>query len=187
MAVTTIETGLTDSQLLENIAQGDNSSFELLFHRHYSRVYGLVFRIVGHPAEAEDIVQEVFIQLYRRPPMGKQRDSHHVGAWLYRVATNTAYNAIRGRQRLWQRNTHLVPDEKERDAGPEQSVEIDDERRKVRQALLKLKPKQAQLLLLRQMGLSYAELAEACQLPATSVGKQLSRAADAFRNAFEAL
>ncbi|MEM7798798.1 MAG: sigma-70 family RNA polymerase sigma factor [Chloroflexota bacterium] len=181
--------GLTDSELLANISNGDDISFELLFHRHYSRVYGLIFRIVGSSAEAEDIAQEVFLLLYRRPPARKGRDAdhdHHVGAWLYRVATNSAYNAIRSRKRLWQRNTHLVPEEHDPASGPEKSLESVEEREKVRRALLTLKPWQAQLLLLRQMGLSYTELAESCQIAATSVGKQLSRAADSFRKAFEA-
>ena len=179
---------LADGQLLERMSNGDVASFEVLFHRHYSKVYGLVFRLVGNRDEAEDIVQDVFIKLHRRPPSRTKADQeHNVSAWLYRVATNTAYNAIRARKRLWERNQVLVFDENDRPAGPEKLAESADDAERVRLALAHLAPQQGQLLLLRQLGLSYAELAEVCEINQNSVGKTLSRAAEAFRKAFEAV
>ena len=50
-------TALTDSLLLERIQQGDSDSFETLFYLHYYRVYGLLYRLVGSRAEAEDLAQ----------------------------------------------------------------------------------------------------------------------------------
>ncbi len=173
----------SDGQLLNQMHQGDSVSFEALFHRHYQRLYGLVFRLVGNRAEAEDIVQEVFIRLHQKPP-SDGRDEHNVSAWLYRVATNTAYNAIRSRNRLWQRNQHLVPDKRDGSAGPEKAAEQEEEAQLVRLALAELSPMHGQLLLLRQLGLSYAELAETCDVNPNSVGKTLSRAAEAFREAY---
>ncbi|MEM8863537.1 MAG: sigma-70 family RNA polymerase sigma factor [Chloroflexota bacterium] len=175
-----------DSFLLQQMNAGDEASFELLFQRHYQRIYGLVFRLIGNRDEAEDIVQDVFIRLHQRPP-SDARAEHNVSAWLYRVATNTAYNAVRSRNRLWQRNQHLVPDEKDTTAGPEKSAELREEVDLVRTALAQLTPMHGQLLLLRQLGLSYAELAEACDMNRSSVGKTLSRAADAFRDAYSAI
>ncbi|MFT5197006.1 MAG: RNA polymerase sigma-70 factor (ECF subfamily) [Cellvibrionaceae bacterium] len=176
---------LSDNQLLEKISGGDNASFEVLFHRHYSKVYGLVFRLVGNRDEAEDVVQDVFIKLNQRPPTN--REEHNVSAWLYRVATNTAYNAIRARKRLWERNQVLVLDKNDRPAGPEKEAESQDDAERVRLALARLAPQQGQLLLLRQLGLSYSELADLCEIKPSSVGKTLSRAADAFRKEFEAI
>ena len=173
----------SDGQLLSRLHQGDNVSFEALFHRHYKRLYGLVFRLVGNRTEAEDIVQEVFIRLHQRPP-NDAREEHNVSAWLYRVATNTAYNAVRSRNRLWQRNQHLVPEKIDGVAGPEKAAEQEEEAQLVRAALAKLSPMHGQLLLLRQLGLSYAELAEICDVNQNSVGKTLSRAAEAFREAY---
>ena len=57
-------TTLTDSLLLERIQQGDTDSFETLFYRYYDRVYGLLYRLVGNRAEAEDLAQEVFVPAY---------------------------------------------------------------------------------------------------------------------------
>jgi RNA polymerase sigma-70 factor (ECF subfamily) len=104
---------LSDSLLLERIQQGDSDSFEMLFYRHYDRVYGLLYRLVGSRAEAEDLAQEVFIKLYKHTsrrwflrPATKQ----NISAWLYRVATNAGYDALKTRKRRWQRDTLLVPD-----------------------------------------------------------------------------
>ncbi|RMD51476.1 MAG: sigma-70 family RNA polymerase sigma factor [Candidatus Thermofonsia bacterium] len=180
-------TALSDARLLEGISRGDTASFDTLFHRHYDRVYGLLFRLVGNRDEAEELVQEVFLKLYHeffgRRTVFARRKEHNISAWLYRVATNTGYNAIRSRKRLWQRNVHLVPDPT---GTPDSEAEVArrEEETAVRAALARLKPRDAQMLLLRQMGFSYEELAEVCNVAPTSVGKLLSRAADAFRKAY---
>jgi RNA polymerase sigma-70 factor (ECF subfamily) len=179
---------LSDNYLLEQVGQGNTVSFDTLFYRHYDRVYGILYRLVGNRVEAEDLLQEVFLKLHQRPP---QRDEEqNVGAWLYRVATNAGYNHIRGRKRLWSRNRWLVPGadrsgQDEWSGNPAQKVEQRETQKRVREALAQLKPRDGQMLLLRQMGLSYAELAEACEVSPSSVGTLLARAGEAFRRAFE--
>ena len=150
-------------------------------------MYGLLFRLVGNRGEAEDLTQEVFLKLYNhayRRRLFQPGREHNIGAWLYRVATNTGYNAIRGRQRRWQRNTALVPDPQ---GGPftEQEVEQREMETAVRQALAQLQPRQVQLLLMRQMDFSYADCAAAVGVAPGSVGTLLARAARDFRAAYE--
>lgn len=176
----------TDETLLQQATAGNTAAFDALFHRHYDRVYGLLFRLVGNRDEAEELLQEVFLRLYQRPPQ-RASEPHNLGAWLYRVAMNTGYNAIRTRKRQWQRNRVLVPPASDPAPQPEQQVVLDETTAQVRHALSQLQPAQAQLLLLRQMGLSYAELAEACDIKASSVGTMLSRAARAFKRIYTAV
>jgi RNA polymerase sigma-70 factor (ECF subfamily) len=180
---------LSDSLLLERIQQGDTDSFETLFYRHYDRVYGLLYRLVGTRAEAEDLAQEVFVKLYRhtsRKGLFRSRKEHNVSAWLYRVATNAGYDALKSRKRRWQRDTLLVPDSNGA-PGAEQTVAQLEEQALVRAALGRLPKRQGQLLILRQMDLSYAECAAACDVAPGSVGTLLSRAAAAFRKEYEQL
>jgi RNA polymerase sigma-70 factor (ECF subfamily) len=179
-----VVTTLTDNVLLERIGRGDIASFETLFYRHYDRVYGLLFRLLGNRVEAEDVTQEVFLKLYRQP-LRKGVAEHNVGAWLYRVATNMGYNHIRSRKRRWQRNRVLVPDPSDFPMTPAEHAAQEETRLRVRAALSKLTQRETQMLLMRQMGLSYAEIAEACEVATGSVGTMLSRAADAFRKAYE--
>jgi RNA polymerase sigma-70 factor (ECF subfamily) len=184
-------TTLSDTLLLERVAHGDVASFEALFYRHYDRVYGLLFRLVGNRAEAEDLTQEVFLKLYnhafgkrlfrRRPQPGQE---HSLTAWLYRVATNSGYNAIRGRRRRQSRDTALLP-ESESTPTTEQEVERRQQAALVRATLARLPERQVQLLLLRQMDFSYAECAAVCAVAPGSVGTLLARAAEAFRKTYE--
>lgn len=180
-------TALSDNIILERLGAGDPASFDDLFRAYYDRIYGLLFRLVGNRGEAEDLAQEVFLKFYDHAFTHKrfQRErEHNIGAWLYRVATNMGYNAIRSRQRRWQHNLYLVPDPTE---GPNTEAEVT--RREtavtVRKVLAKLPERQVQLLLLRQMGLSYAECAAVCDVAPGSVGTLLARATAAFRAAFE--
>jgi len=175
-------TAFSDSLLLERAHQGDIASFDALFYRHYDRVYGLLFRLVGNRDEAEELAQEVFLKLYQQ--RFKRGQEHNVGGWLYRVATNAGYNEIRSRKRRWQRDTALLPDPSDDSGDPAEAIARSETRRAVRSALLRLPERQVQLLLMRQMGLSYAELAEYCDVTPGSVGTLLRRAADSFRDAY---
>ena len=183
---------LTDNLLLERIRQGDTASYETLFYRHYDRVYGLLFRLVGSRGEAEDLTQEAFLKLYRhayaKRPLGKNPfnagQEQNISAWLYRVATNLGYDALRGRRRRWQRDRLLLPDP-QGSPGAESEVERREEQAAVRAVLARLPQRQVQLLLLRQMDFSYAECAAVCDVAPGSVGTLLARAARDFRKAFE--
>jgi RNA polymerase sigma-70 factor (ECF subfamily) len=169
---------MTDALLLKRFLAGDEDSFEELFARHYDMVYGVLYRLIGSRAEAEDLAQEVFLKLYRR----RLRRGENVAGWLYRVAVNTGYNALRAAARASQRE-HLA----ER-AGASHTVEEQVEQReqahRVRLALARIRPRSAKLLLLRGMGLSYAEAADAIGVTPGSVGTLLARAQREFRKTY---
>lgn len=176
-------TAISDTLLLRRASAGDEASFETLFYRHYDRVYGLLFRLVGNRDEAEDLAQEAFIKLYQKQ-FGSGRE-HNVSAWLYRVATNLGYNALRSRRRRWERNTVLVPDATDEAPEPAATAAQHETQVAVRAALASLSRRDGQMLLLRQMGFSYAELAEVFDVAPGSVGTMLRRAAEAFRHAYQ--
>jgi RNA polymerase sigma-70 factor (ECF subfamily) len=172
---------LSDALLLEGLRQGDEASFEVLFHRHYQRVYHLLVRLVGDQGEAEELAQEVFLKLYQRP----LRQGDNVGGWLYRVATNVGYNSLRSKKRRGRREEAAIrempltaPSAAAEFA--QRSIQVE-----VREALARLKPRQGQLLLLRQMGFSYKELAAVLGVSPGSIGTLLARAEKAFRKVYQ--
>lgn len=177
----------TDAVLLENLHGGQEAAFEALFRRYYHRVYGMLYRLAGD--EAEDLAQEVFLRLYEHPPKRRGTD---LGAWLYRVATNLGYNALRARRRqqsyrdLLGRGTaglgwgHSEP-------APETWTVEAEEQRQVRAALARLKERQAALLVLRYSGLSYREIADVLRISSGSVGTLLARAERAFEGGYRQL
>lgn len=84
---------LTDRQLVARSAAGDTDAFRLLFDRKHRRVYRIVYQIVGDPARAEDVTQEVFLSLWQH--CGRYRSEFAVDTWLTRIATNRAIDRWR--------------------------------------------------------------------------------------------
>ncbi len=74
-----------------------SDSFEELFLEHWSMIYRLLMRMIGDPAEAEDLAMETFFRLYQHPP--KAGEGSNLRGWLFRVATNLGLRSIRSFQR----------------------------------------------------------------------------------------
>lgn len=173
----------SDAALLERLRSGDNAAFEDLFLRHYATVYRVVYGVVGNAQEAEDLAQETFTVLYRQPP--RLDGASALGAWLYRVAVNRAFNALRAEQRMPRESGWAAPLEQQRD--PQDEYLRREERERVRAALARLPERTAKLLLLRHAGLAYAEIAAALQVAPGSVGTLLVRAERAFALTYEGM
>ena len=174
---------LTDAQLLTQLQVGDDASFEALFHRHYDRIYGILYRLLGNKSDAEDVAQQVFLKLYHAPRRVRfQGDEVNVAGWLYRVAVNTGYNTLRSQQRRhkWQDRLGWLWLFDTQSPDPATIAEGLDEQAKVRRVLAQMKPREAKLLLLRHSGLSYKELAVALNVAPGSVGSLLTRVERAF-------
>jgi len=173
-------TTISDSMLLKRFQQeGDESSFEALFLRHYDMVYGVLYRLTGTPQEAQDLAQEVFLKLSHRP----LKHNDNIAGWLYRVAVNTGYNQLRSNSRRWKREQAAV-ENTEAPRLTEDEVAARETQRHVRAALAKIKPRDAKLLILREMGFQYNEMAEIVGVAPGSVGTLLARAQKAFEKAY---
>jgi RNA polymerase sigma-70 factor, ECF subfamily len=160
------------------------AAFERLFEAHYARIYGVMFRLLGDRAEAEDLTLEAFWRLYRQPP----RSSQNIGGWLYRVATRLGLNALRALRRRQGYEQQAGRLEVSRSPGldPEEAAMAREQQARVRQAIGRLPDKQAQLLVLRYSGLSYREIAEAVGVAPGSVGTLLARAEREFEKVYRA-
>jgi len=172
----------SDELLLDQLTGADPAAFETLFLRYSPQVYRAVYRLVGSPETAEDILQETFLTLYHQPP--RRPMEAPLVAWLCRVALNRGYNLLRGAQREDQRvaRWEIAPLAQE----PDQAAIRREEQMEVRTVLARLPERQSQLLLLRHAGLSYAEIAAALELAPGSIGTLLVRAERAFIEIFQA-
>jgi len=182
---------LTDARFLVGLHFGEEAAFESLFSKHWCTVYSILFRLVGRKEEAEDLAQEVFVRLYRKPP--ELRDEPTLAPWLYRVATNLGYNALRkgARETQRQERAQRLSDVEEsaglHAANPEEASLAAEERVSVRAALSQLSEREQACLVLRHSGLSYAEVAAAMGVQIGSVGTILARAEEHFRKVYERL
>jgi len=169
----------------ENInfkAQSVAQEFDTVFAEHWSRVYNVVFRLVGDREEAQDLALETFWQYYRNPP-GKQ---DNLSGWLYRVAINLGFNALRARKRrsYYEIEAGSQAIENQSPPVPEHELILAERRRAVQDVLTQMKPRSAKLLVLRYSGLNYKELAAVLNMKPTSVGKTIARAHDEFEALF---
>lgn len=174
--------------LLKRPVSTDPASFDALFLEHYDQVYGVLIRLLGNREEAEDLTQETFLRLYRSHLPAEQ--SHNLSGWLYRVATRLGYNALRARRRRLQHEQALAQTALAEQAGDPTDLAdvaaLSEERQRVRSVLAELPERQAQLLLLRHLGLSYKELAAVLDVAPSSVGTLLARAEQAFEARYRA-
>lgn len=76
-----------DSDLIKRAQRGDSDAFAALFHAHKSRVYSLCLRMTNNAAEAEDLTQDAFMQVFRK--LATFRGDSALSTWLYRIAVNT--------------------------------------------------------------------------------------------------
>ena len=85
--------GLTEAEAIERAKQGDAEAFEVLYNLHKRRVYSLCLRMTANTAEAEDLSQEAFLQLFRK--IGTFRGESAFSTWLHRMAVNVVLMRLR--------------------------------------------------------------------------------------------
>jgi RNA polymerase sigma-70 factor, ECF subfamily len=98
-----------DLELAARCRAGDADAFEELYRQHARRLFSLVVRMVGSADEAEDLLQEVFLQAHRK--LAGFRGESTLGTWLYRLTMNHCLDHLRGRQAKMSRATDSLDDE----------------------------------------------------------------------------
>jgi RNA polymerase sigma-70 factor, ECF subfamily len=158
--------------------------FDAVFREHYPRMVGMLTRLTGDRAYAEEIAADVFCKLARRPALLQSRNG--LTAWAWRVATNAGLDALRlnSRRRRWEQAAGAENLRVSEPVGALDEMLRDERCGRVRTVLAALKPRDAQLLLLRADGLAYCELAQTLGIQPRSVGTLLARAEQAFERKF---
>ena len=156
--------------------------FEELFKEYYVYVVKQVMQIVKNQTIAEDLSQEVFMQLYKI----NWKDIENITGWLNKSAIYVSYNYLRSEKR------HKARVEKAGSFIEEQDIQAleetfirKEEIENVRNVMDKLKEQDKKLLLLRYSGLKYKEIAEILQIESANIGTMLVRAQKKFRDLYK--
>jgi len=178
----------SDLSLVRRVQRGDKGAFDALVLKYQHKLVKLVMRYVRNPAEAEDIAQEAFIKAYRALPQFRGDSAFYT--WLYRIAINTAKNAVVSRERspveydLDRSNTDESYDMQGRmkdSETPEGLVLTDEIRSTVNAAIDALPEDLRTAIVLRELeGLSYEEIAAAMACPVGTVRSRIFRAREAI-------
>src|SRR5438067_183318 len=85
-----------ESDLVRRCQAGDVDAFETLYRQHAPRIFSVACRMAGSAADGEDLLQEIFLQAYRK--IGGFKGDAALGTWLYRLAVNHCLDYVRSRR-----------------------------------------------------------------------------------------
>jgi len=178
----------SDQQLVERVQAGDKTAFDLLVRKYQHKVVKLVTRYLRNPADAEDVAQEAFIKAYRAMPQFRGDSAFYT--WLYRIAINTAKNAIVSRDRNpveFDLDMQAIEESQSMQARladtttPESLLQTEEIRTTVNQAIDALPEDLRTAIVLRELeGLSYEDIALAMECPVGTVRSRIFRAREAI-------
>jgi RNA polymerase sigma-70 factor, ECF subfamily len=159
-----------DAELLDAIARGDREAYAAIYRRYASILLGLLIRIFRDRSEAEDVLQEAFVQIWKRAGDFDERRGQALH-WLATVARNRALDrlsTLRSRERIAARQP-LEPSPEE-SADPAEEASLAEDAREVRRALGEIPESQRRVLLLAYFeGLSQSEIAARLDAPLGTV------------------
>jgi len=150
-------------------------NFEALFDTVYPSLFRYCNRLTGDPDQAEDLAQEAFFRLLDR---GAEGTDAGLRSWLFMVATNLIRDRSRTRETRRRILSSVPPPENA--PGPDHDLARSEEIERVRKVLECLSERDRRMLLLRQEGFSYREIAEIVGISHRSVGTILARALQRF-------
>jgi RNA polymerase sigma-70 factor (ECF subfamily) len=178
----------SDLSLVRRVQRGDRGAFDALVLKYQHKVVKLVMRYVRNPAEAEDIAQEAFIKAYRALPQFRGDSAFYT--WLYRIAINTAKNALVSRDRspvgydLDLQNPQEPYDMHGRlkDSETPEGLVLTDEIRTIVNTAIEALPEDLRTaIVLRELdGLSDEEIAATMECPVGTVRSRIFRAREAI-------
>ena len=182
-----------EDALVTALCQGVGDAYEILIQRYQQPVYNLVYRLMNDPSDVSDIVQEVFLKVFKN--IGSFRGNSSLKTWIYRIAVNEAYNHRRWFCRHQRREVALGPEEGVRSyadslADPSRTPfdqAADHETfALVEAALDKMNPKFRAVVVLRDIeDLSYEEIATVLNVSIGTVKSRILRGREALRKILE--
>jgi RNA polymerase sigma-70 factor (ECF subfamily) len=177
--------------LVDGLRAGIERAYDSLISHYQQPVYNLVYRLLNDPADANDVVQEVFLKVFRN--IGSFRGQSSLKTWVYRIAVNEAHNHRRWFCRHRKQEIGLERDEEDRSyqdtlSDPGRSpfqIAVDEEAYQILEgAMQALNPTFRAAVVLRDIeDLSYEEIADVLQINLGTVKSRIMRGREALRHA----
>ncbi len=171
---------VSDEKLIAQFQKGDLQAFDVLVHRYKDQLLNYVYRFVGNRIEAEDIVQETFLRVYKNKHYYKEIAKF--STWVYTIAGNLAKTELRKRKRrkifsvsnfVNEERDYDIPD---LDRNPEAQVDGSIKEDIIQRAIEKLPPKFKEVILLRDIqGFAYEEISQILNIPLGTVKSRVNR------------
>lgn len=171
---------VTDETLIAQFQKGNVQAFDVLVRRYKDQLLNYVFRFVGNRVDAEDIVQETFLRVYKNKHYYKEIAKF--STWVYTIAGNLAKTELRRRKRRKIFSvSNFVNDERDFDIpdtahNPEKEVDSSMKDNVIQRTIEKLPPKFKEVILLRDVqGFAYEEISQILNIPLGTVKSRVNR------------
>lgn len=171
---------ISDEQLIAKFQLGDLQAYDILVHRYKDQLLNFVYRFVGNRTDAEDIVQETFLRVYKNKHMYKEIAKF--STWVYTIAGNLAKTELRRRKRhkifsvsnfVNEERDYDIPDS---DPSPEKKVDSAIQEGIIQKAIEKLPVKFKEVIILRDIqGFAYEEISQILSIPLGTVKSRVNR------------
>lgn len=179
-----------DSRILRGLRAGIEPAYEELIGLYEQQLYGMVYRLLGNATDAADVVQEIFLKVFRT--IHGFREQSSLRTWIYRIAVNEAHNHRRWFARHCRREVSIEVERADRQSPLEIAADpgrspferaVDEETRVlIERALTKINPVFRTAVVLRDIqNLSYEEIAEILQVSLGTVKSRILRGREALR------
>lgn len=172
-----------DAEVAARAQQGDQRAYAQLVRQHQNRIFRHLLNLTGSREEALELSQEVFLKAWQALPDWRPEAQFHT--WLYRIASNLAYDLLRRRRIVSYEPIAEDYDAPVDEAGPEARLQARQGMAALDAALARLPADQREIVLLREVeGLSYDELAAALGIDEGTVKSRLARGRAALAQAY---
>jgi RNA polymerase sigma-70 factor, ECF subfamily len=185
----TLDSRSEELELVEGLRNAQEHAYEALIVRYQQPVYNLVYRLLNDPSDASDVVQEVFLKVFRN--IGSFRGQSSLKTWVYRIAVNEAHNHRRWFCRHRKQEIGLEREDEERsyqdtlsDPGrtPYEIAANEEAHHILEEAMQKLNPTFRAAVVLRDLeDMSYEEIADILQINLGTVKSRIMRGREALR------
>ncbi|HEV3119751.1 MAG TPA: sigma-70 family RNA polymerase sigma factor [Gemmataceae bacterium] len=179
-----------DHRLIAECLQGRTAAFGELVRRYQDRLYNTIVRLVGNAEDAQDVVQDAFVNAYQS--LGNFKGDSQFFTWLYRIAVNTAISLKRKQRVVYSlRGGHAEdggsePVDNSDFSRPEHALEKTEQERRIQEALNRLSPEHRTVLVLKDIdGQKYEAMAETLGVPIGTIRSRLHRARIELREILE--
>jgi RNA polymerase sigma factor (sigma-70 family) len=173
---------VTDEALMTAVRDGDIPKLGLLFERYHVALFDFLSRMTGDRTAAEDLVQDIFVRILKY--RSTFRDGGSFETWLFRIARNARADYFRTRHAV-EPLTNEALAQPEAAPGPIRQFETEEDRQRLKQALLQLREDKREVIVLaRYRGMTHEQIAELLGIETGAVKVRLHRALQDLRQIF---
>ena len=190
-----MDTPSIEARLVRLAKSGDRGAFADLVELYKDKIYHLAYRMLGNRQEAEDVVQETFLRVFRS--LDRYDESLKFSTWIYRIGTNLAIDRLRRRRAAYSLDAEtasasdsdgqdwhgLLASE---DMSPEGHVLLSETQRRIRDAIRSLPEKYKSVVILKYLhDMSLQEIGDVLNMPVTTVKTRVHRGREFLRRRLE--